>query len=298
MVQPRNNPGGNIVIPVMEAKAILEHLWSLSEGEYVFLPSKRAFWTEGGAFHVKEAVALLGVYQGAPQADQYFSPLKYLEPQRRRVYVGRPGVIFADMDDGSWLMGYEPHLIVASSNTHQHAYWFLNEPADLEAWEDKSRGLTMAIRADLGGWDSTQVLRIPGSLNHKYEPPQEVQVVEYHPDATARLSDFPSAPAHSTPHHPFAPADPPTSEVADRARILAPIIDSLSLETQALLSLTNRHTVRDRSAVVWRVGAELLEAGLSVTDTFAVIAPMWWNKYRERPEELMRGLHKQAQSHS
>jgi hypothetical protein len=43
---------------------------------------------------------------------------------------------------------------------------------DLEAIETKNRSLAYLLDADTSGWDSTQLLRPPGSVNHGYGKPE------------------------------------------------------------------------------------------------------------------------------
>jgi hypothetical protein len=62
-----------------------------------------------------------------------------------------------------------------------HAYWLLNDPFDLQqhAREFKAllRRTARNLRADLGSAEPAHVLRIPGTLNFKYNPPREVRLV-------------------------------------------------------------------------------------------------------------------------
>lgn len=281
---------------------ILQRIWSLSEGAYVFVPFMRGGrWNEGEAFQVEKLHGPDWFADFNPVVDNYFTPLKFWETKRRRDHVGNPGVIFADVDEGARLENFaRPHLLVASSDTHQHAYWFLDRPYELEEWESKARGLSILINADPAGWDATQVLRIPGSTNHKYDPAHKVEVLEYYPGATRfRLSDFPTAPTVSwanpetkLPVDDFS--EPTTEELAQRADILRTVWHGLSLEIQYFLTLDSRRNITDRSAVIWRVGGALLEAGLSPEQVFSIINPMPWNKFRGRPEQLMAGLFKQS----
>lgn len=274
---------------------ILQTIWSHSEGANVYLPMRHpdGGWDEGHAWNPETTTEYHRLSTG--DSDRYFSPLRY-NGKRRRTEVGAPGVLFADLDDNARLGGFAPpSLLVASSQDHQHAYWFLTEPEhDLDVWESKARGLSHALGADPGGWDSTQVLRIPNSMNYKYDPPQRVRVLTYNPYNKFRIQDFPDAPL---PHRPGTMAPdtfvaPTTDELAHRADLLRPIWHNLDLETQSLLALNIRSIVKDRSAVIHKVGAILMENGCTPDQAFAIISPMPWNKFRDRPEALMNGLYK------
>lgn len=63
----------------------------------------------------------------------------------------------------------EPSLIVESSvQGRQHAYWRLDDWYPLEQIEDRNRAIALAVGADRSGWDATQLLRPPFTLNYGY----------------------------------------------------------------------------------------------------------------------------------
>ena len=68
-----------------------------------------------------------------------------------------------------------------------HAYWISDKPLTLEEWRPYSEGLKAAgmdqgLKAD---WqctiDCVRVLRIPGTLNHKFDPPRLVKILALSP---------------------------------------------------------------------------------------------------------------------
>jgi hypothetical protein len=61
-----------------------------------------------------------------------------------------------------------PTAIVVSSPGREQYWWRLSRPAEPEEGEDLNRKLAYAMSADLSGWDLTQLLRVPGTRNHKY----------------------------------------------------------------------------------------------------------------------------------
>ncbi len=70
-----------------------------------------------------------------------------------------------------------PHIVVNSGGGF-HLYWLLEEALDaqqhLEEIEAVNRGLCEALGGDRGATDVSRILRVPGSLNHKYVPPKPV----------------------------------------------------------------------------------------------------------------------------
>jgi hypothetical protein len=72
--------------------------------------------------------------------------------------------------------GLEPSIVVESSPGHYHAYWLLTRPLEPGEAENLNRRLASATGADPSGHDLTQLLRVPGTANHKYEDAPEVRL--------------------------------------------------------------------------------------------------------------------------
>jgi hypothetical protein len=83
---------------------------------------------------------------------------------------------------------------VVNSGGGLHAYWFLDEPLDLQngggpTTKAALRQLATALEADLSAAEPARILRLPGSLNHKYTPPRPV-VLEQFTDRRYTLADL------------------------------------------------------------------------------------------------------------
>jgi archaellum biogenesis ATPase FlaH len=87
-----------------------------------------------------------------------------------------------------------PPSILITSGGGFHAYWLLREPLDLrseaEAARHLLRRLARAVGGDLSSAEVARVLRVPGTLNHKYTPPRRVAVLDFQPDRRYTPSDF------------------------------------------------------------------------------------------------------------
>ena len=135
--------------------------------------------------------------------------------------------------DREFLKKAGARLIASGTEGHFHIYIRLTEPVDsdererLARWVGRRLGITGA--ADSGGkFESNAVLRIPGTFNHKYDPPVPVRVVDGGEDIEkealiALLGDVPE-PVASIPRsasiEPQEPNEVP-EEVADRLGELA-----------------------------------------------------------------------------
>ncbi len=75
----------------------------------------------------------------------------------------------------------KPSVIVESGGGY-HVYWFFKEPAgaeDIPMVEAVNRKLASFLEADFGVCDASHILRIPGTLNHKYNPARTVTIKDY-----------------------------------------------------------------------------------------------------------------------
>ncbi len=97
--------------------------------------------------------------------------------------IRQAGVVWADCDSPESVAALEafplaPSIVVRSgSGENVHAYWILEQPIDL----DRVEQLNKRLAAELGGdkvHDAARVLRLPSTLNHKHDPPTEVELVD------------------------------------------------------------------------------------------------------------------------
>ncbi len=98
--------------------------------------------------------------------------------------VKRSSVLWADCDTSASVAALaffelRPSMVVASgSGQHLHAYWFLQEPVDLDRLEHLNRRLAAALGADGGVVTKPHtILRPAGSVNRKHSPPAPVRLL-------------------------------------------------------------------------------------------------------------------------
>lgn len=86
-----------------------------------------------------------------------------------------------------------PSIIVASGGG-LYPIWLLREPLNLQvdAVRAKSllRRLALALRGDLSAAEVARILRLPGTLNHKYTPPQRVTIERFDSEQRYNPCDF------------------------------------------------------------------------------------------------------------
>jgi hypothetical protein len=87
--------------------------------------------------------------------------------------------------------------IMVNSGSGRQGYYLLKEPLtaeDIPKVEEIQKRLVPLLKADPGATDASHLLRLPGTLNLKYDPPREAKVVRLNPEARYELSDFESLP--------------------------------------------------------------------------------------------------------
>ena len=134
-------------------------------------------------------------------ADVFVGVLRRAVPRGDRGAVTGGAVLWSDCDDRAALERMHdfqpaPSLIVRSgSPDHAHAYWLLDRWLPAPMLERANARLAHALGADERATDAPRVLRLPGTLNHKHDPPSAVTLehcsdVRYAPaEVVGALSD-------------------------------------------------------------------------------------------------------------
>ncbi|MEK0326002.1 MAG: DNA-primase RepB domain-containing protein, partial [Nitrosopumilus sp.] len=164
----------------MDATEFLELVWGRQKG-YVHLPYK-----EGDQWHESNGIYRSGRKQqddppnndsdiesaliGYSERDQYFCPMVFSGSHRRKNDAQNTHWLWADLDSvDPRNLELRPTIAWTSSPGRYQALWRLDRRVQPDRQSQLNRRLTYAIGADKGGWDITQVLRLPGSRNHKPE---------------------------------------------------------------------------------------------------------------------------------
>jgi hypothetical protein len=168
-------------------------------------------------------------------------------------------------------LGLPPHAVVASGGGF-HLYWLLEETLDaqeyLEEIEAVNRGLADVFGGDRAATDLSRVLRVPGFLNHKYDPPRPVTATRGRADAAYRLADFKQRGI-------YVPRDPVAAEALafDPGGGAVVADPAVSAKMRELLATPGGDAYGgDRSSQDMAVVAALARAGLSPADLYATFA--------------------------
>ena len=136
-----------------------------------------------------------------------------------------------------------PSMIVASGSgngehRNAHAYWQLTRALTPDQLEQANRRLAAALSADPKCADPARILRVPGTLNFKHNPPRPVQLTTYNPTRYRPLEILIALPPLPTPQP--KPNRPPTTKHPTTHDPLLTIVP-----TRYVSALTGRTPSRD-----------------------------------------------------
>jgi P4 family phage/plasmid primase-like protien len=102
--------------------------------------------------------------------EVYFCAHLLTDPRRIKENATAIHTLWGDLDGAQVPEGeIEPTAVIQSSPGRYHCYWRLADPIPPRAAELLNKRLAAAIGADPSGFDLTQLLRVPGTTNYKYE---------------------------------------------------------------------------------------------------------------------------------
>jgi hypothetical protein len=96
--------------------------------------------------------------------------------------------------DGAGSFAYPPTMEIASGTPgHLHLYWRLTETATGAQVEDANRRLARQLGGDMASVDIARILRPPGTLNYKHDPPTPVTLTVFRAGARYKLAQITAA---------------------------------------------------------------------------------------------------------
>lgn len=168
----------------MDALEFLHAVWEKQGKGFAFLSLRTGpqEWLDLSYKYPSDTIELPDPREG----DVYFCPNLFSRPRRRQELVLPSCWLYADLDEvrppkGTLITGeyavLQPTIAWESSPGRYQALWHIDKHLDAESHNTLNRKLTYALGADKGGWDLTQVLRVPGTINHKYVGKPKVKLL-------------------------------------------------------------------------------------------------------------------------
>lgn len=235
--------------------------------------------------------------------DLYFAPFLCTQKKRRKRNIVEVTAAWADGDECPIeALKLEPSVIIKTSNKRFSFLWKFEEVQPSDVGEDISKRIAYTHAEegmDKTGWDLTQLLRVPGTWNHKYTPPQVVgeaivtdaadyvpdEFLEPYPEVSDEEGDVKKVPFKSV----TFPNKTPNEILDEYGKTLNP----------RAVDLFHTVPVSDWSTKLWELELTLAEAGMSPEEIFVIAEASACNKYKRdnRPKPFLWTEVQQAHAH-
>lgn len=208
--------------------------------------------------------------------DMWFCPMMFDAQERKKEHVDVCPLIWADLDTCPVeALLIPPSVYLETSENRTQALWLLEHPADPVDGEAISKRIAYfhaEAGADKSGWDLTQLLRIPYTLNFKYSPPPIVQISGS--GGGTRLPDFDVYPVVLEDESAMWP-------FPDQWEESQTILDRYKHDVDpAVWRLIQLQPDDDWSKSLWHLEMLLCESDLAREDIFSIVRDAACNKYR------------------
>lgn len=223
--------------------------------------------------------------------DLYIAPFFLNKRKRTKETIESCPCVYSDLDTcHPDKMLVTPTFVIESSPNRYQAMWVFSEPIDPQVAENISKRIAYYHAndgADKTGWDLTQLLRIPGTLNLKYAPEEiDVKIIKVDPrdqSVEELLAAYPEV------EDDIVKTDipmPDESELDNAENIIEKYEKRITLQT---LGLIQSEPKEDWSKSLWSLENLLYEAGLDRNECFVVSRVSACNKYKRdnKPEALL-----------
>lgn len=270
---------------------IIDRIWKQqADGRYFY------FCTKSASDKFREHVFTKSEWGDIPQflqdnadKDLWFCPHGFDDSQRKKTFAVLPRLLWSDLDEvDPRTLKYKPTVAFESSPGRYVGLWFTDKPVT----EELNRRMSYFVGADKSGWDLTQILRVPGTLNYKYKSTPKVRTL-WMDGPTYKVRDLEGwLPGDET-----SGAD--VGEETDAAAIYKKWEKKLPAWCRREL-LRGKPTPGKRSEMFWKLGQTLIETGIPMDDAAVLLKASPWNKFKDRRGEdaqIERELNKAVNKH-
>jgi len=265
--------------------SIVTQTWRKIPGDYFFIctKSKSGKWTDK-AFARDDLAKVDAYIEANTDKNLYWCIHGFSKPRRKEEYAVLPKLLWADLDevDPRKLNGTKPTLAWESSPGRFAGVWHIDKTMDKEL----NKRLSYSLGADKGGWDITQVLRVPGTMNYKYGKGKPGRLLWSKTGETIRVSELKQ---HLTAETEKKESSGEYSK-EDRAAVYGRYQKRISQNIRQLL--LSQRVSGDRSEILWKLYHGLLDAGMDGDEVATLVSGSVWNKFADRPKQLRREIEK------
>jgi AAA domain/RepB DNA-primase N-terminal domain len=301
------------MLTVEQQLSIISRAWGDQEG-WVFFPwisgtapggkARRKDWheLEGETFEwPRDRHRILSHMKRHKNDDLFWSCNLFEHPRRHLEYAMDQAALWADLDEvdpDSIETELKPSVAWETSPGRYQALWLLDQAYMGLSWHgNENHRLTAWLDADDGGWDTTQVLRIPGWRNHKAEyrednnGPVPGRLVWNDPELRYTKDYFDEALPEIEKLHPDEIYEEDVDRI-DRATLWEETRLKLPRAVRKLFEDKNQDPDDgDRSSTLWYMTRCLADIGLTTTEIVALTRESVWNKFGDRANELTYLIH-------
>lgn len=289
--------------PGQEQLAFLDRIWGDTLGCVEF--QQKAVDDDGNRtggptdtkwFNWPEERERAGRWMGRRLNDTlYFAVPLYRAQYRRSTELKTISAIYVDDDGVTGDYRIHPSVTVESSPGHAHQYWVLAEPCDPKRAQRIGFNISAAHRhdsdnhdnlpvdhkfcgTDPGGWDATQILRVPGSLNTKPEHgPAGYRIPWVDHGTVVTIEELEEA-YPDDPKAEFVGAVS-VDEIPDELPALEPIMARLASTRPDLIRLYTETPVADWSEKLHALANESFRMGFTVPEVYRICLTAACNKF-------------------
>jgi hypothetical protein len=257
----------------LEAEDFLDVVWGDRRG-WVDLPAKVGqYWVPYYLQWPADTVVTRRIDSCLRDGESlYFSVARFKRRGRDYEDMMPTHWLWADLDEihptEAADLGIMPTLAWESSPGRYQALWRLHKALRPEIQERINQALSYHLGADQGGWDRTQVLRLPGTRNFKYAGGPPVSLLWYEEGlAYSAQSVWDVVKASAPP--------------VDRVFSAVPLVrQDMPAKARALLRVGADAVVEgERSARLWELECLLAEAGWGEDEIYETVNASAWNKW-------------------
>lgn len=257
-----------------------------------FLNARTRFWNENFYSYPSDLDSVFrDIDRNTLTSNVYFCPTLLTKPKRIKENVALSKVVWADLDSCDYRrMKVEPTIVLETSPDRYQAFWTLTDYTHASEVEAINKAIAYAHQdqgADTSGWDLTQMLRVPGTKNHKYPPNlYDIKVRETNPGLLYEVTDFAIYPQAE------GMMDTAFPEIGDLETLGTgnDVYESYKgVINPRAWSLFIDAPVGDWSAKLWQLELLLFAAGLTREEVFVIARDSACNKYKRdgRSETLL-----------
>jgi hypothetical protein len=285
---------------IAESLRVISKAWGRNQTGYCFFPwidreeqertgQRRAGYHEGPAFQwPKDRDKIITHMEQHEDHDLYWCPSLFEYDARREELAMDEHALWADLDevDPRSIEDFPPTIAWESSPGRYQALWIIGQ-GDIQgsSWPgNENQKLTYHLGADLSGWDTTQLLRVPGWTNHKPEYNSPKGKLLWSGGRTWLPDEFDELPDVVGAQRQLTSVLEKEIEAVDRAAVLGRV--KLKLNHKARELLGAKKASGDRSDNNWYLMRCLADAGCTIAEIVAIARETVWNKFEGRANEL------------